>query len=71
VLFGYQSMLTVTDVAKSWGVSPALIYALVAEGKLRCFRLGLGRGTIRFSEEQIAEYLQQSEIHPETLKHIR
>jgi hypothetical protein len=57
-------MLTVNDVAKKWQCSPALIYALVAERKLRCFRLGLGRGTIRFTEDQLTEFLNMSEVKP-------
>jgi hypothetical protein len=34
----------------------ALCYALIAAGKLRCTRHGLGRGCIRISEDQLAAY---------------
>jgi hypothetical protein len=37
------------------------VYALVAAGKLRCYRVGLGRGQIRISDEHIAEYLGKVE----------
>lgn len=68
-------MLTVTDVATRWKCSPQLVYALVAEGKLACFRLGLGRGTIRFTEEQLQAFLEATQVTPTPshppLKHIR
>jgi excisionase family DNA binding protein len=49
--------VTVQQVAERLEVSPQLVYALVAAGKLACTRHGLGRGVIRISEEQLAEYL--------------
>ena len=44
--------------------STATIYALVAAGKLRCHRVGLGRGCIRIAEEHLAEFLEGSEPPP-------
>jgi len=42
------------------------VYALVAEGRLGCYRIGLGRGTIKISREQIGQYLQRSlKVPPE------
>ena len=64
-------------------VSAATVYGLVAAGKLRCHRIGLRRGCIRISEEQVAEYLAGAErgvevappppaaISRERLKHLR
>jgi excisionase family DNA binding protein len=49
--------VTVQQVAERLEVSTQLVYALVAAGKLTCTRHGLGRGVIRISEEQLAEYL--------------
>jgi excisionase family DNA binding protein len=68
-------MFTVADVAGRWNCSPQLIYALVAEGKLECFRLGNGRGTIRFTEEQLQAFLASARIKPRVsvpvgLKHL-
>ncbi len=58
-------MLTVADVACRLKCSLALVYALCSEGKLPHHRLGLGRGTIRISEEQFAEFLQAAKVeHP-------
>ena len=50
-------MYRVQQVAAMWGVSPATIYGLVAAGKLPCHRIGLGRGCLRFSADQLAAYL--------------
>ncbi len=47
----------VKDAAKRLEVSPATIYALVASGRLRCHRIGIGRGAIRIGEDQLAEFL--------------
>jgi excisionase family DNA binding protein len=49
--------MTVKQVAFRLEVSSATIYALVAAGKLKCHRVGLGRGAIRISEEHVAEFL--------------
>jgi len=71
--------VTVKQAATRLEVSQATVYALVAAGKLRCSRVGLGRGVIRISDEQLAEYLCAAE--PRTgppapaarvrLKHLR
>ncbi len=74
--------MTVDEVAKKLEISVSLAYRLVESGKLRCCRHGLGRGVIRVSEDQLAEYLSSAEqggrtADPETvvwqrrLKHIR
>jgi excisionase family DNA binding protein len=54
-------ILRVRDVAGQLEVSTSTVYALIAAGKLRCSRIGLGRGVIRISEEQLAEYLRAAE----------
>lgn len=51
--------ITVKQAAKRLGVSVSLIYALVAAGRLRHYRVGLGRGTIRIDEEALAEVKQE------------
>jgi len=55
-----EPLTTVAEVADRWKCSPALVYALVGQGKLQCYRLGLGRGTIRFTEDQLRQYLEHS-----------
>lgn len=52
-------LLTVKDVATRLNVSASCIYQLVESGKLSHHRIGLGRGAIRFSDEDIAEFLNQ------------
>ena len=68
-------MLTVIDVAKRLNCSESLVYALCAEGKLLHHRIGVGRGTIRVTEEQLAKLLDDCERRgartPLELKHIR
>ena len=71
-------MLKVSDLAKRLNLSESKIYQLVEEGKLAHHRFG---GAIRFSEEQIAAYLDETRQEPVTvqrrtdprprLKHIR
>ena len=74
--------MNVRDVADRLEVSIPLVYKLIASGKLRCTRHGLGRGVIRVSDAQLADYLSMAEqVPPPTpaatvprgprLKHIR
>jgi excisionase family DNA binding protein len=73
-------VFTVKEAADRLNVSPALVYALCAEGKLAHERYGLGRGTIRISEEALEAYRRSCTITeaansgavvPASLKHIR
>ena len=50
-----MNLLTVKQAAQQMAISPSLLYQLVSEGKIRCFRIG--RSALRFSPEQIEEYL--------------
>jgi excisionase family DNA binding protein len=54
----------VKEVAERLEVSADTVYALVSAGKLRCNRIGVGRGTIRVTEEQLAEFLAGTESRP-------
>ena len=67
------TLLKVPAVARHLQCSPALVYALCSEGRLPHIRLGLGRGTIRIAEEDLAEFLRECRSLgrlPEDLKHI-
>lgn len=57
-------MLKITEVAKRLRISLACAYGLVESGKLACYRIGVGRGTIRVSEEQLQEFLGSVEQEP-------
>ena len=54
-------MLKVKQVAERLNVSSSIVYALIDGGALKCNRIGLGRGTIRVSEDALREYLQRNE----------
>ncbi|CAN5702360.1 hypothetical protein BH23PLA1_BH23PLA1_41270 [soil metagenome] len=73
-------LLTVKDTAARLGISPGLVYSLVAGRKLRFVRIGNGRGRIRIPEDAIEEYLARSTFAPKEpkepsgriqLKHLR
>ena len=53
--------MTVREVAQRLEISVSLAYRLLASGKIRCNRHGIGRGVIRVSEDQLIEYLASSE----------
>ncbi|MGL4553894.1 MAG: helix-turn-helix domain-containing protein [Gemmataceae bacterium] len=55
-------MLTVKEAAALLGISPALVYALVAARKVRHERHGLGRGAIRIPEDALEEYCRRHTI---------
>lgn len=70
--------MTVKQAAARLEVSTATVYALIAGGRLRCTRIGLGRGVIRISDQQLLDYLRAAEPvaarPPATrarLKHLR
>jgi excisionase family DNA binding protein len=74
--------VTVREVARRLEISVSLTYRLIESGKLRCSRHGMGRGVIRVSEAQLADYLATVERGPRAslpesasprprLKHIR
>jgi excisionase family DNA binding protein len=63
-------MLTVSEVAERLGVSAALVYQLVAQGRLACYRIGLRRGAIRFDESDVDAYLQSCRVEPEERRRV-
>lgn len=60
-------MLTVKEVAQRLNVSQSCIYQLVESGRIPHHRIGLGRGAIRFTADDVAEFLagnrEQSASH--------
>jgi excisionase family DNA binding protein len=73
--------MTVRQTAEKLEISQSLVYSLLTTGKLKGSRHGLGRGTWRVSEEQLAEYLGGVEskhkpapaepVRTPQLKHLR
>ena len=57
--------MTVREAAVRLEISASLVYSLVAAGKLRHYRMGLGRGAIRIPDSAIAEFLLCAEVAPE------
>jgi excisionase family DNA binding protein len=53
-------LLTVKDVAQKLNVSQSCIYQLVESGRIPHHRIGLGRGAIRFTDEDITNFLAGS-----------
>ena len=51
-------LLTVRDVAELLQLSESSVYAMAATGVLPHLRVGNGRGTIRFRQEDIAQFLE-------------
>jgi excisionase family DNA binding protein len=69
-------LLSIHEIAERLSISETLCRRLIAQGKLRAYRI---EGAIRCSEEQIEEYLDSSVMQVEAepgrapirLKHIR
>jgi len=52
-------MFTVKQAAQELLLSESLVYTLVAAGKIRHERHGMGRGVIRIPKEALDEYRQK------------
>jgi excisionase family DNA binding protein len=63
-----SGMLTVREAADQWNISQRTIYDLIECGRLRCQRIGKGRGTIRIKPTD----LDRCVIEPtaKTYKHL-
>ena len=55
-------LMTVKEVAFRLSVCPAVVYRLIDANKLEAHRIGLGRGTLRISEEQLLAFLNESKV---------
>ena len=60
-MFGHDrtpsQLLTVGEVAEWLNVSKSLVYQLVESGMIAVHRVGNGRGAVRFSKQDVEEYL--------------
>lgn len=56
--------MRVKEVAERLEVGVGTVYALVGAGRLKCVRVGLGRGTIRITEDQLAEFMAGATTGP-------
>jgi excisionase family DNA binding protein len=57
-----RSFLAVRDVARRFGVSNGCVYALIEGRLLPHVRIGQGRGTIRISEADLAEFVAKNHV---------
>lgn len=64
----HQKFLRVSQSAKNLNCSPTSIYNYVRAGKLRAYRFA-GTGTIRIAERDLAEFIRQSQIGGEEVRH--
>ncbi len=55
-------LLTVPEAAERLNVSRGTIYHLCESGDLPHRRVGVGRGRIRFTEEDLQEYLDRKKV---------
>jgi excisionase family DNA binding protein len=53
-----MKILTVKEVAEFLRVSEGCVYSLAAQGVLPSVRIGVGRGVIRFQEEDVSAFIQ-------------
>jgi excisionase family DNA binding protein len=67
--------MNVREAAKRLEVSTSMVYALCAEGRLPHVRVGLGRGTIRISEDDLKSFQESCRTDRSAplvgLKHIK
>ena len=55
-----KKLLTVGDVAEWLSISKSSVYQMVETGKLPVIRLGLAKGSIRFEQADILQFLADS-----------
>ena len=66
--------MNVREAAKRLEVSASIVYGLCAQRRLPHVRVGLGRGTIRISEDDLKSFLETCRPEPPArpaLKHIK
>lgn len=59
---GDHRLLTVPQVAERLQLSVALVYSMVSAGSLPALRVGNGRGSIRFREQDVQDYLDDCAV---------
>jgi len=52
-------MVGVKELASVLGVSSKTIYAMVVDDRIPCYRIGCGRGTLRFDIEEVKRSLKR------------
>ena len=57
-------MHSVKALAIELGISPQTVYVLVSEQSVPFYRIGAGRGTIRFDLNEVKQSLKQQQTVP-------
>ncbi len=57
-------LLTVEEVQAQLKVSRSCVYTLIAQGKLACVRIGVGRGTIRVERSELESFVDRCRSVP-------
>jgi excisionase family DNA binding protein len=60
-------MIDVKALALELGISRKTVYALVAEKQIPYYRIGTGRGTIRFDLQEVRQSLKQQRQQASTV----
>jgi excisionase family DNA binding protein len=63
-----DKLLRVPAVAEWLNCSDSNVYSLVAAGELKCYRVGHGKAGIRFSAEQVQNFLRARETGGQSVK---
>ncbi|MCD0460697.1 helix-turn-helix domain-containing protein [Roseiconus lacunae] len=69
-------MIGVEELANALGVSTKTIYAMVESDQIPCYRIGCGRGTLRFDLAEVRAFLKhesrrmQSELARPSARHL-
>lgn len=58
-------MKTIAEIAQLLRVSKQVVYALVQSGQLIAHRIGVGRGTIRVTDEDFEAFLNSCRDKPQ------
>ncbi len=66
-----EPIFTVQQVADQLQLSTATIYALVRRGELAAVRIGLGRGTIRIRESDVARFIETNAIQVRSMPRMK
>ncbi len=66
-----EKLMTVPEVAERLRCSESFVYARMADGSLKHYVLGTGRGAKRVSESQLQEYMKDRERGGEPAPSLR
>lgn len=58
-------MLSVKQAAEILGIAPKSVYVLIKRKKIAYHQYGGRNGTIRFSEDDLRDFLEASRVEPE------